>query len=208
MKALILFVLIFSSQSFASSLDFFESKELLLEKLVEQETRAYVKKIQIDWMDKDLKEGLYQEAKVCEGSLIPKSASQKGKKYHVSARVFFDRNLPGPHPLCAVSQRSTSKCRGLKNEELKICHWKNLKCLQTKVKVFKILSDIYLDSCDQVVRGFAMVSFSSPGEGINDSVSPGHSLEVDQQFSGGVHSYRDGPTSLVEKKRFILLTPQ
>ena len=196
-----------SFSTFATSVETFDSEDSIISELVNAEDRAYVKKVKLDWIDKDLKEGTYTSADICEGDLIPENKSQKNKTYHLEASIYFNRKLPGPHPLCAISQRSTSKCRRLSGDELEQCRWKNLRCLKVKKQVFKILSDTYKDSCNQVVRGFALVSYSYPGEHMNDSVSPGHSLEVEAVFSGGIRSFRDGPISNVPQERFLIITP-
>lgn len=164
------------------------SEAELIERFVPNYAKDHLKKTRLEKLEfphfqEDI-QNLVLRRDICEGSLYPLTKDQKEKTYHLEFSASFERTIPGDSELCQVRQRGGQ-----------------FRCIVAKRFKAKLLSDTYRDRCGNLLRGFAWVTYTLPGETMMDSVSPGRTLEVDQRFNGAT-LYRAGEIKAVTPKRF------
>ena len=169
-----------------SSLAEVPTEDELVSRFVPEYAKVHLKKVSLRKLEAphSLSDSIQLFYEVCGSTLTPLSDDQREKTYHLEFTATFDRNIPGDSSLCQVRQRGGK-----------------FRCLLAKRIKAKLLSDTYLDTCGNSLRGFAWITYTLPGENMMDSVSPGRSLEVAQRFNGSA-LYRPGPISQVELERF------
>lgn len=164
------------------------SETELIERFIPSYAKEHLKstrleKLEFPHFEKD-SQNLVARQDICEGDLLPLSKDQKKKTYHLDFTATFDRTIPGDSDLCQVRQRGGQ-----------------FRCIVAKRFKAKLLSDTYRDSCGNLLRGYAWITYTLPGETMMDSVSPGRTLEVAERFNGAI-LYRAGEIEAVSPKRF------
>ncbi|MES3038307.1 MAG: hypothetical protein V4736_10405 [Bdellovibrionota bacterium] len=123
--------------------------------------------------------------------LIPAFPQQDTKLYHQAYWNQYDANLlkPTDYP-CKINN-------------LKM---KGNACLRPDTANYLILSDIYEDSCGNLYRGFAEISYLKGDESMGTLVAPGKTIYKDPK-SEFANMFIYGGTHKVPIKRFIKIGP-
>lgn len=191
---------------YLSVLNHLGGKGFIEEFMVPEPTK--VKKIRYENLDSDTE--FRASSQLCGNLLTPIHETQRDKEYHLEVTATYyhhgNNRISGLSELCAVPQRSTTKCRGLEGNDELNCLEKHLRCLKPKVFKITVISDTYSDSCGNRYRGFGVKTYTIPGEKIDTLVSRGHSILVDKIFSRGIRSYRAGKVKSVDYSAFLFLS--
>lgn len=215
-----MFIFLISISLEASLIDKLGGQDHLIFQNLSPEDRAHVRKVTVkENLNPDFVVG--SSVDVCGDVVNPFVREQTFKEYHAELVVDFSKKtLPGTSSMCDISQGMPAKCRRVENrtqcvkddfikkcqkkKDPALCLNKPLRCLKAKRFKITILSDLYVDQCSQVVRGFALKAYSLH-ESMTDLVSPGHSLVLKEKFANSV-VYGLGDTYPVERDTFFYFT--
>jgi hypothetical protein len=129
----------------------------------------------------------------CKGDLRPSHPQQYMKQYHRSQWGAYDQfKLDGNNPLCAI-KGSTVNPQGV------------LRCMRADFLKYVVLSDLFVDECGRLLRGFWEVRFEKSKEKEESLVSLGRSLKrkIGASFE---KELEEGPTTAVPPSAFLFIT--